>query len=107
LGSPPDHATRALSTVKSAAKDPRIAQELAKHEKLADVRRSGDAAQQAGRLAKIRQMMVDKNWNFDQAFAEVCRQENEAKSTTAVSAVQAWTRIEYDPEARFDLEGLY
>jgi hypothetical protein len=69
-------------------KDPRMVQELAKHKKLDDVRQADAIDTNVDRLKKIRKLMVDKNWTFDQAFSEICRQEGEAKKTEVTSETQ-------------------
>jgi hypothetical protein len=69
-------------------KDPRVAEELAKHKKLDDARQADAIDTNVDRLKKIRKLMVDKNWTFDQAFSEICRQEGEAKKTEVTSETQ-------------------
>ena len=95
------------SSGKPVEKDPRIAQEMARHKKLSDVRQSNSAGEHVERLAKIRKLMADNpEMTFDAAFTQICQEENQAKAAP-VSAAQTLMRVECDQGPRFDPEEMY
>jgi Mu-like prophage I protein len=74
------------STLNPLHPDPRITQEMGKITKLGGTSKTATVADHLGRLAKIRKLMADHpGMDFDSAFTDICRQENEAKkeATTA------------------------
>jgi Mu-like prophage I protein len=85
VGDPPDPGT---------PKDSRVVQELAKHKKLEESRKSTSIDVHVDRLAKVRKLMAEKNWSYDQAFTEICRQESGA--TAKACLVTAQLAIEFD-----------
>jgi hypothetical protein len=92
-------------------KDPRVVQELAKHKKLEDSRKSASIDVHVARLSKVRRLMAEKNWSYDQAYTEICRQESEAKKAAPATAGQAVNAVEPKPKGRTLLirgsEGTY
>jgi hypothetical protein len=80
-------------------RDPRVDQELNKHAKVEQSKRSAAIGDHVERLAKIRALMAaDPSINFDQAFTQVCQQEAAATVATLPTSAAArketrWTML--------------
>jgi hypothetical protein len=79
------------STAKPLHPDPQIAQEMGKITKLDPKSQTATVDDHTDRLVKIRKVMKEKGWNFDQAFTEICKQENAAKTASARYTAQSGT----------------
>jgi hypothetical protein len=77
---------------------PQVAQEMARHKKLDDSRKSDAIGDHVDRMVKIRKLMTEKNWDFDQAFSETCRQENAAKTAPITASVLGHVAPPAEPE---------
>jgi hypothetical protein len=68
-------------------RDPRVAQELNKHAKVEESKRSAAVDDHVARLAAIRKLMAaDPSLTFDAAFAMICQQEATAASVSTSAA---------------------
>jgi hypothetical protein len=86
-------------------KDPRVVQELAKHAKMDETRKSDAVDSHVGRLAQIRKLMTEKNLTFDAAFTMVCQQESAGKSAPTTASVLARVAPPAEPET-FLVQGI-
>jgi hypothetical protein len=49
-------------------------------------------------VVKIRKLMTEKNWDFDRAFGETCRQESAAKTAPTTASVLGRGAPSAEPE---------
>jgi hypothetical protein len=81
-----DGGPKLVRGAKKADRHPAIIEELSKHFQLQEQRKKWGEVAHANRLKRIRELMQQNGWNFDQAFTETMREEAQTAQAPAKAA---------------------
>jgi hypothetical protein len=71
---------------KKEGRHPAVIEEMSKHWQLEQSRKKWGEVAHANRLGRIRELMQQNGWNFDQAFTEAMREEAQTQQTPTSAA---------------------